>query len=355
MRYLSFFGLLILPCFQLYALEARAESGYQVIQGTRVFTEIDHARGVATFSNSCGSQTLTQRQLQQGAIPSRIIPCNENSGSSNKPKCRSDEELSPDGGCMSEGSTYCGNGNYCKKGFMCIKGGCLDRLSSRVCTDLKTYCNLGYECRAGNECVSPKAEEARDHLTTGRRYYEEGKYREASEAFEKAAEGFKSADQPENASDARERQFQSLCRVAIERDKADADSLKEMIGEGHCGWSVEEISDLETAIDSIEKKKKGADSPPPAPSPKRKPSDSSSGVKDAAHCIDVFNIKGSTYKVSNSCTFGVNIKLETMNFSPKATETDSYYLSSGSNMMAISYHGFQPVVVSACGKGSVCR
>ena len=54
---------------------ASSESGYQVINGTRVFTEIDHNRGVATFSNSCGRQTLTQRQLQGGAIPDQIIPC----------------------------------------------------------------------------------------------------------------------------------------------------------------------------------------------------------------------------------------------------------------------------------------
>lgn len=54
---------------------ARAESGYQTINGTRVFTEIDRSRGVATFSNDCGSQTLTQRQLQAGAIPDDIIPC----------------------------------------------------------------------------------------------------------------------------------------------------------------------------------------------------------------------------------------------------------------------------------------
>jgi Domain of unknown function (DUF4189) len=51
------------------------ESGDQVINGTRVFTQIDHARGVATFSNDCGSQTLTQQELQGGAIPSDIIPC----------------------------------------------------------------------------------------------------------------------------------------------------------------------------------------------------------------------------------------------------------------------------------------
>jgi hypothetical protein len=51
------------------------ESGYQIIRGTRVFTQINHAAGVATFSNDCGSQTLTQGQLQAGAYPDQIIPC----------------------------------------------------------------------------------------------------------------------------------------------------------------------------------------------------------------------------------------------------------------------------------------
>jgi hypothetical protein len=43
--------------------------------GDTVFTQIDHAAGVATFSNDCGSQTLTQGQLQRGAYPDQIIPC----------------------------------------------------------------------------------------------------------------------------------------------------------------------------------------------------------------------------------------------------------------------------------------
>ncbi len=51
------------------------ESGYQIIRGTRVYTVINHAAGVATFSNACGTQTLTLAQLQAGAIPNQIIPC----------------------------------------------------------------------------------------------------------------------------------------------------------------------------------------------------------------------------------------------------------------------------------------
>ncbi len=54
---------------------AGAQSGYQVIQGTRVFTVIDRTRQVATFNNACGRQTITRAELQAGAIPAQIIPC----------------------------------------------------------------------------------------------------------------------------------------------------------------------------------------------------------------------------------------------------------------------------------------
>jgi hypothetical protein len=50
-------------------------SGYQVINGTQVYTVVDMGAGFATFSNACGSQRISQRDLQGGAIPDRIIPC----------------------------------------------------------------------------------------------------------------------------------------------------------------------------------------------------------------------------------------------------------------------------------------
>ncbi len=59
----------------LGAANTYAQSGYQTIQGTQVYTVIDQAAGVATFSNDCGTQRLTQRELQAGAIPDQIIPC----------------------------------------------------------------------------------------------------------------------------------------------------------------------------------------------------------------------------------------------------------------------------------------
>jgi hypothetical protein len=57
------------------AMAENIDSGYQTLQGTQVFTTIYHDRGYATFENECGKQRLTQRQLQQGAIPSDIVPC----------------------------------------------------------------------------------------------------------------------------------------------------------------------------------------------------------------------------------------------------------------------------------------
>jgi len=69
---------LCLATFAILAAWSHAsgqESGYQTIRGTRVYTQIDHANSRATFSNDCGSQVLTQRELQNGAIPTDIIPC----------------------------------------------------------------------------------------------------------------------------------------------------------------------------------------------------------------------------------------------------------------------------------------
>lgn len=64
---------------------AWSQSGYQTINGTRVFTQIDQAAGVATFSNDCGTQRLTQAQLQNGAIPNQIVPCPRPNGASGSP------------------------------------------------------------------------------------------------------------------------------------------------------------------------------------------------------------------------------------------------------------------------------
>ena len=59
----------------LPAGSAFAQSGDQVINGTRVHTEIFASEGYAVFSNSCGSQRISQGALQNGAIPNQIIPC----------------------------------------------------------------------------------------------------------------------------------------------------------------------------------------------------------------------------------------------------------------------------------------
>ncbi len=51
------------------------DEGDQVIDGTRMHTIVYHDRGYAVFSNDCGSQKLTQAQLQAGAKPTQIMPC----------------------------------------------------------------------------------------------------------------------------------------------------------------------------------------------------------------------------------------------------------------------------------------
>jgi Domain of unknown function (DUF4189) len=53
----------------------RIDRGTRNIDGTSVSITVYHERGYADFENSCGSQRLTQSQLQSGAKPHNIIPC----------------------------------------------------------------------------------------------------------------------------------------------------------------------------------------------------------------------------------------------------------------------------------------
>jgi hypothetical protein len=84
--------------------------------------------------------------------------------------------------------------------------------------------------------------------------------------------------------------------------------------------------------------------------------DNSSSVTDAAYCINITAQGGdsNSYTVSNTCTFGVNIKLETMDFSPRQTSLDSYYIGATDSMLTYSYYNYTPIVISACGKGAIC-
>ena len=54
---------------------AQSGCGTYVIQGTQVQECYSAQNNYVTFSNSCGSQSLTQSQMQAGAIPNQIVPC----------------------------------------------------------------------------------------------------------------------------------------------------------------------------------------------------------------------------------------------------------------------------------------
>lgn len=93
-----------------------------------------------------------------------------------------------------------------------------------------------------------------------------------------------------------------------------------------------------------------------APYSRRPPShnDNNSGVRDARHCVSVSSVGRGAYSIGNSCTYSVKVRIRTMNFEPRTTSDDSYYLSSGNSALAYSYHRFQPQVLAACGRGSYC-
>jgi hypothetical protein len=81
-------------------------------------------------------------------------------------------------------------------------------------------------------------------------------------------------------------------------------------------------------------------------------SDDSSGDVDAMQCVSVEGGSGTMYRIVNSCTYGVHIVLETMDFSPRKLTRDSYYIGATSDISAISYFDSEPTVISACGRGS---
>lgn len=144
------FWLLMFFALPLSSSFAQTHSGYQVIDGTRVYTEIFESQGYAKFSNSCGSQTISQRELQAGAKPYNIIPC---------PRSRS----SPP---SNDSRVRCGEG-YCQAGTICTQEKrCLSKSSHRVCSDGKTYCDSGSICIAGGKCLP----------TSSARYCGDGKY-----------------------------------------------------------------------------------------------------------------------------------------------------------------------------------
>ena len=131
----------------------QTSSGNQIINGTEVFTEVFENDGYARFSNACGSQTISQTALQQGAIPNNIIPCPRGGNRSGGLTCPPDHTLHNNGRCYPDGAVPCGNsGIYCEAGNICTKENrCLAIASDRVCGDLKSYCSEGYEC-LGDEC-----------------------------------------------------------------------------------------------------------------------------------------------------------------------------------------------------------
>jgi len=169
-----------------------AQSGHQIINGTQVYTVIDRSRGVATFSNDCGSQTLTQGQLQAGAIPDQIIPCPRGSG--NGASCAPGHVPTRAGTCMKAGHVDCGNGRSCPPG---------------------TYCT------GGNSCGSIVAKRAADAEDEGRRKLKAKDYVGARAAFRRAADNWGRAGSS-GAKEYAERQArEASCLLQLEKATTD--------------------------------------------------------------------------------------------------------------------------------------
>lgn len=131
--------ILLLMTISVFGNLAFAQSGYQTINGTRVFTQVYQDQGYAVFSNECGSQRLTQAELQAGAIPNNIIPCprpnQTNSSSAYCQQVSRDFEYQMSGRKMSDAW---------KRALICIPG----LMCNASCTDLDEYGRVLQENRA---------------------------------------------------------------------------------------------------------------------------------------------------------------------------------------------------------------
>lgn len=171
------------------AAPANAQSGHQVINGTQVYTVIDQGRGVATFSNDCGSQTLTQGQLQAGAIPDKIIPCPREGGGS--ASCPAGHSLSRTGRCIRAGHTECSNGKSCPPGTACSP--------------------------AGDFCENLNVKRAIDASNEGRRKFEAKDYLGARAAFLRAADLYRRAGLSDSKSHMEKDAREANCLWHVER------------------------------------------------------------------------------------------------------------------------------------------
>jgi hypothetical protein len=95
----------------LGASRAQAQSGCgnYVINGTQVRECFTNGNNYVTFSNSCGTQTLTHDQLHAGAIPSQIVPCPRTQNQPQSSSCPTGQTRLGNG-CAPYGATLCSEG-----------------------------------------------------------------------------------------------------------------------------------------------------------------------------------------------------------------------------------------------------
>lgn len=207
-----------------------------------------------------------------------------------------------DGHCLPTSSpSFCGGTRYCDSGYVCMKDGrCLSMDDVRYCGG-RSYCDAGYVCTKDNKCLAVS-----DPRYCGKRKY--------------CNPGFACVD---NGSTCISQSSPRWCGGGHYCPEG-----SECTGDGKC-----------RTIGSAA-----------APAPSGHENDDSSGAVDATQCIGISG-NGTTYTIKNSCTYGVSVVLETMDFSPQKTSQDSYYISAGSSIQAISYHGYAAKLIRACGKG----
>jgi hypothetical protein len=290
---------------------AVGQSGEQTINGTRVYTEIDQARGVATFSNQCGSQTLTQQELQAGAIPSQIIPC---------PRPHTASKSQP----------------------------------ANIERELKEFQRIWEELRAG-PTESDKRKWAEEYYSEGSRQERKKNWTEAFGAYGMAMNYYKELGDKQKEGIA----HKAFNRVDCNRYLASYNQEQGQLDVATRIWRLEGAKsifgcgDFPNAVKYIDEKlaelKKGAVAGPRSGGGASR--DTGAGHVDAAQCIRMKDLRRGAYKLENSCTFGVRFVLQTTDYGVSNKSQDVYSLGPAPASLGTTSKT-PPVVLKACAQGA---
>lgn len=200
-----------------------------------------------------------------------------------------------DGKIIPPGKVCCQGGVYCEPGYTCGSGNdCIPNSSPRACGGGK-FCEKGYVCAPEGGCLPTKSP----------RYCGERKFCKSGQAC---------IDNGTNC-------------ISVTSDR--------YCGEGkYCDPGYICTANNKCTLPSVPGSSNGSGA-----------NDARPGDVDPKNCIGIGGGDNAKYTIRNNCTYGVRFKLRTMDFSPRVTSDDSYYLGAGDDMITYSYFSYRPDVL----------